>query len=244
MKKAVLLYTFFIGCLGVFGQGNVLYTVVDEMPSFPGGNDSLAVFIRKNIHYPHSAVQHQIEGNVNLSFVIDTTGSIVDLTLMKGLGYGCDEEALRIVRMMPKWKPGKLNGKKVKVLFNTPFAFIFDQYLPRYVKNGRFIYRSDTLQPSWRHQLPFDVYIQSRMRKQLKQLDELVIEYEMTIDENGNLLECNYSKSIPKDYSKIKNYLLEIERILRSKKNLWRPLIIEGDQSAATYYHRFVYKRK
>ncbi|HCS22043.1 MAG TPA: hypothetical protein DIW47_16055 [Bacteroidetes bacterium] len=100
-----------------------IFVVVEEMPEFPGGTDSMTKFIWSNLNYPDSAVRHNIQGKVAVQFVIDEEGRVTDPKIVKGLGWGCDEEVLRIVKLMPNWTPGKQKGKPVKVRFVLPIRF-------------------------------------------------------------------------------------------------------------------------
>ena len=104
------------------GEGQV-YTIVDQMPEYPGGTDALLKFITSNIKYPAIAKQNGIEGKVLVQFIIDEKGNVVNLKVIKGIGYGCDEEAVRVCKMMPRWIPGKLKGKPVAVKMVMPFLF-------------------------------------------------------------------------------------------------------------------------
>ena len=90
---------------------------------FPGGRKALAEFLRQNVHYPAEALRAHIAGRVFISFVIDTVGYITDITILKSLGYGCDEEAMRVVKAMPRWKPGSQSGKVQRVKYNLPVLF-------------------------------------------------------------------------------------------------------------------------
>ncbi|MBL7765162.1 MAG: TonB family protein [Chitinophagaceae bacterium] len=99
---------------------------VDQMPEFPGGEDELLAYLGSHIKYPSSAVTHETQGKVVLEFVINTEGEIAELKVKRGIGYGCDEEALRVVAGMPKWKPGRNNGIAVPVLFSLPIFFRLD----------------------------------------------------------------------------------------------------------------------
>jgi protein TonB len=96
---------------------------VEEMPSFPGGDEERQRFLYDNIIYPPSAAETGIEGRVYVQFVVDTKGNITDVKVLRGIGGGCDEEALRIVKMMPPWHPGKQNSKTVRVLYNMSIIF-------------------------------------------------------------------------------------------------------------------------
>lgn len=100
-----------------------VFTIVEEMPSFPGGDAERQKFLGSNIVYPQQATENGIQGTVYVSFVVDSKGNITDVKILRGIGGGCDEEALRVVKMMPKWHPGKQNGKQVRVLFNMPIYF-------------------------------------------------------------------------------------------------------------------------
>src|SRR5438552_1905723 len=79
----------------------------DEQPQFPGGNGKLMKFIQKNLVYPAAARESNIQGTVEVSFTVDATGTITNAKVTKGIGGGCDEEALKMVAKMPKWTPGK-----------------------------------------------------------------------------------------------------------------------------------------
>jgi TonB family protein len=102
---------------------NGVFTVVEDMPEYVGGNDAMNRFIAGNIKYPQQAKEKGVQGTVYISFVIDETGAVGNAKVLRGIGSGCDEEALRVVKMMPKWKPGKQSGKNVKVQFNLPVKF-------------------------------------------------------------------------------------------------------------------------
>ena len=95
----------------------------EQMPEFPGGDDALMAYIPRNIKYPASALENEIEGVVMVNFVVNSDGSISKVNVTKGIKGGCDEEASRVVRNMPKWKPGKNGGKPVPVFFDVPVNF-------------------------------------------------------------------------------------------------------------------------
>lgn len=99
------------------------FTYVEEMPNYPGGDENLMAFITSNVQYPEIAKRAGVEGKVYVSFVVEKNGSIAEVRVAKGIGAGCDEEALRVVKMMSNWKPGKQNGKPVRVRVLIPFTF-------------------------------------------------------------------------------------------------------------------------
>jgi TonB family protein len=102
------------------------YQVVDEMPVYPGGDEARAKFIGGNIKYPQTAKEKGVQGKVFVSFVIETDGSVSEVKTQQGIGSGCDEEAIRVVKMMPKWTPGKQAGKNVRVSFTMPIKFALE----------------------------------------------------------------------------------------------------------------------
>ena len=85
--------------------------------------EALYKYLAENIHYPEQAKNDQIQGRVVISFVVEKDGGISDAKVVKGIGGGCDEEALRVVNAMPKWTPGKMRGEVVRVNFNLPITF-------------------------------------------------------------------------------------------------------------------------
>lgn len=101
-----------------------LLEVVDVMPEYPGGINEARRFIANNITYPDRAVENNIKGTVKAKFVVEIDGSISNIEIEKKLGYGCDEEVIRVLKKMPKWKPGQLNGKPIRVLFSLPVSFV------------------------------------------------------------------------------------------------------------------------
>ena len=95
----------------------------DVMPEYPGGTNAMFDFIRKNVKYPESAKEKGIEGRVYVNFVIDKDGSISDIKVLRGLCKEIDEEAVRVVKAMPKWNPGMQDGEPVRVQYMLPFYF-------------------------------------------------------------------------------------------------------------------------
>ena len=100
-----------------------VFLVVEEDPEFPGGMDSLKAFIERSLIYPQAARDNKIEGKVYVTFTVEADGSISNVKVLRDIGGGCGEEAVRVVKMMPKWKPGKQRGKPVRTQFNLPVEF-------------------------------------------------------------------------------------------------------------------------
>jgi protein TonB len=100
-----------------------IFTIVEQMPEFPGGEEELFKYLGKNIKYPSMARENGITGTVYVTFVVEGNGEISDVKKLRGIGGGCDEEAMRVVKAMPSWKAGKQNGKSVRVQYNLPIKF-------------------------------------------------------------------------------------------------------------------------
>ena len=103
---------------------NVLcYVITEQMPTYPDGDAALMAFISKNLKYPEEAIRKKIEGKVILGFVIDSTGVVKDVSVLRSLEPACDKEAIRVVKLLPRWIPGKQDGKKVNVRYTLPVIF-------------------------------------------------------------------------------------------------------------------------
>ena len=100
-----------------------IFTIVEESASFPGGLSAWAQFLKKELKYPRQAQRMGIEGRVFIQFIVERDGSLTDIHVVKGIGAGCDEEAERVLRMSPKFKPGKQRGRSVKVRMVLPIIF-------------------------------------------------------------------------------------------------------------------------
>ena len=103
---------------------DTIYQVVEQNPEFEGGLKELGSFLQNNIRYPKEAAEAEVSGKVFVTFVVEKDGSTNDVQILKGIGFGCDEEAVRVVGIMPKWKPGMQSGKAVRVKYNLPISFV------------------------------------------------------------------------------------------------------------------------
>jgi TonB family protein len=97
--------------------------IADEQPAFPGGATAYRNFLQQNVHYPEAAKAKELSGDVFVSFMVDEMGRLLDAEVIKGVGYGLDEEALRLVRLMPWWTPGRVNGKPIRVAATLRIRF-------------------------------------------------------------------------------------------------------------------------
>ncbi len=100
-----------------------IFQIVEEMPGPVGGDEAFYQYLADNIRYPVVAMESGISGRVYVTFVVEKDGSITDVKVLRGIGGGCDEEAVRVVKNMPKWKPGKQRGRPVRVLYRVPINF-------------------------------------------------------------------------------------------------------------------------
>jgi protein TonB len=128
MKHLLLLVCVFLA-INVSAQDNKkdpeIFSKVDVMPK---ADYDLKQYLDLNIHYPEAARTHDVEGKVLIKFVVNENGRISDCIVVKGIGAGCDEEALRVVKGMPPWDPGEKDGRKVKVYFTLPIGFKIVDY--------------------------------------------------------------------------------------------------------------------
>lgn len=108
---------------GVEGE---IFTVVENQPEFPSGLEGLTQFMSKNLRYPAAAERAKVQGRVFASFIVTKEGEITDVKVLKGLGFGIDEEAVRVIKAMPRWKPGSQSGQPVNVRFHMPINFELD----------------------------------------------------------------------------------------------------------------------
>lgn len=126
LVPALLLIVFMIGTTEAQEKKNEndgVFFVVEEMPKYPGGEDSLKSFIANNVKYPKIAVEKGIQGKVYVTFVVDTDGSVAESRIARGVDPALDKEALRVINSMETWTPGKEKGKPVKVSYTVPINF-------------------------------------------------------------------------------------------------------------------------
>jgi periplasmic protein TonB len=104
-------------------DGSGIYTTLDVYPKFPGGDQARLFYLRSSVKYPPLAIKMGVQGEVMILFVVEPDGSISNVTVSKGIGRGCDEEAIRVTKEMPRWEPGRRSGKSVRVLVRMPIVF-------------------------------------------------------------------------------------------------------------------------
>lgn len=100
-----------------------VYSIVEVMPEFPGGVDSMMSFVAKNVNYPEDAQEKGISGRAMIRFVVEKDGSVNDVQVMRSVSPSIDAEAVRVVKAVPNWKPGMQKGKPVRVSYTLPIVF-------------------------------------------------------------------------------------------------------------------------
>jgi protein TonB len=107
----------------IVGEEGQVFLSAEQMPEFPGGEKEMMAYLYENVKYPQMARETGIQGTVFVKFVVEKNGSVSRVEVLRGIGGGCDEEAVRVILSMPKWNPGKQNGLPVRVFFNIPLKF-------------------------------------------------------------------------------------------------------------------------
>lgn len=133
MKRVLLILALLFTYVMVNAQSNTgskektsnekIYDVVEMPPSFPGGQAALLAWIASHVNYPQKAMESRIEGRIIVGFVIECDGSVSQAKILHGVDPLLDDEAIRVVMGMPKWTPGRQNGKNVRVKYNVPVNF-------------------------------------------------------------------------------------------------------------------------
>ncbi len=129
MKKLCFLILM-ISTIGVFAQSSTPdsqkepFMQVEKMPEFPGGPTALMTYLGENLKYPKAAMEGEISGTVYVRFIVEEDGSVNEnVEVLRGIGYGCDEEATRVITQMPNWSPGESDGKNVRVYYTLPIKY-------------------------------------------------------------------------------------------------------------------------
>ena len=104
-----------------------VYMFCEKMPEFPGGETAFADYLKSKIKYPKLAVADKIEGRVKVKFIISSSGEIVETQILKGIEKDLDDQCLKAISSMPKWKPGMIDNKPVSVSFNIPIRFVLQK---------------------------------------------------------------------------------------------------------------------
>ncbi len=169
-----------------------VFNYVEQMPQPPY---DLGKYLSENIHYPDSARENNVEGRVILKFVVNEDGHISDCSIVKGISPDCDAEALRVVKNMPAWKPGRQNGKEVKVYYNQPISFKLED--PEPVKDTGKIYSQVEQMPVTGY--PLYNYLQENVNypeeARRKNIEGRVL-VKFVVNEDGHISDCSVIKGI------------------------------------------------
>lgn len=122
LMMLVLLFSFMTSTAQT-KKNNMVFDIVEVMPQYPGGQIAMLKYFMENIKYPEQAMKKGIQGRVAVSFIVEKDGSISNVRPVHSVHPLLDKEAVRVVKSMPKWSPGKQNGKPVRVRFNVPVMF-------------------------------------------------------------------------------------------------------------------------
>ena len=122
MLGVSLLLLVVVNCRAQSSEEQV-FTVVEKHPEFSGGMKAYSEYLRTTLHYPAAARAANVTGRVFVTFIVRSDGRITDVSVLKGIGYGCDEEAIRVVSAMPNWRPGTQSGHPVNVKYNLVVPF-------------------------------------------------------------------------------------------------------------------------
>lgn len=128
MKKIVQLFVMLmLTTIVAYGQNSITTNkkayITERDPFYPGGQHAMRAFIKENLKYPRSAKKNKTTGRVFVNFIINKDGDVINAKVMRGIGDGCDEEALRVVNSMPQWEPAFQNGKPINVSITVPISF-------------------------------------------------------------------------------------------------------------------------
>ena len=201
-----------------------VHFIVDD-PSFPGGDSALVVFIRSNIQYPDTAKQYHMEGVVYASFIVEKNGGLSGFKIIRGIGWGCDEEAIRVLKLMPNWEPATRKGKPVRVQMNIPVRFELKDESCFTIKPS-FPGGKDSL----------DVFISRNIRYEWLRRDEIngkSVMLSLLLDQNGSIIKTYLLRGIGGGCDE------EALRIIR-KMPLWTPAKC-GDKNIPSSYILLVY---
>ena len=126
LKVALMMFVLLFSFMTSTAQtkkNDMVFDVVEVMPQFPGGQIAMMKYIMENIKYPKQAMKEGIQGRVTVSFIVEKDGRVSNVRLLRSVQSALDKEAIRVVKSMPKWTPGKQNGKPVRVRYNLPVMF-------------------------------------------------------------------------------------------------------------------------
>ena len=241
MKYILFTLSLFI-TLTVTGQETnteKVFTYVGTMPRAPY---NLMKYLSDNIRYPDSAREHNITGRVVMQFVVGEDGSITDCRVLRGIGGGCDEEALRVIRNMPRWTPGMQDGRRVRVQFTQPISFtLTDDSKPHEQKtdsigNTTFTYVAQMPHAGYDLNAYFKENLRYPKRARRDGIEGHTI-VQFIVNEDGSISDCTIAKSLREDCDK---------EALRAIEHMpaWQPAMQSGRAVKVQYRQRVNFSLK
>lgn len=225
MQKVILFTLLVSGCSFSFAQTDTagtkrpaIYTVVEQMPEFPGGEEALLNFINENLQYPSAEIAARIEGRVIVVFMVYEDGSVHDVVIKRGVSPGLDQEAKRVVEMLPSFKPGRIQGKAIRVSYILPINFkIGDGKITSVVSKitpqmSTVSMQSLNALKKWEEAFSLDCYrYANKVNGSLAS-----IEVNFSLNKNGEIAAASFSGCEKYDERKIKKCMLSSLKPIRS----------------------------
>lgn len=188
---------------------------IEIQPSFPGGEDSMYSYLFRMLDYPDKALQNCIEGKVYVSFVVERDGLITNVHTVRGIGGGCDEEAERVVRSMPRWLPGSYKNEPVRVRYTLPMNFRITDKRACHDVEASFVGGKGALRKYISYYLKYPTNVPEPPLRGI-----VVVSF--TVDANGKILHPTINQSLGKAYDK------EAIRVVKEMPR-WKPALKNGE---------------
>lgn len=220
-----------------------IYQMVEVMPEFPGGMDQMAKYLSENINYPEEAKDKNISGRLFIEFVIEKDGSVSNVKVMRSVGGGCDEEGVRVVKAMPKWKPGLMKGKPVRVHYVLPINFKLDESAATAKKTDEKIYETPETMPEYVGGMDAMIkYLQENITVPEKYMDmdtkaTYRVMVKFVVDKDGSITEVEPVKPEPSK----KDLNDEAVRVVKGMPK-WKPGTQDGKPVRVRYILPVTYK--
>lgn len=213
-----------------------IYQIVEVMPEFPDGVDKLATYLSENIKYPEEAKEKSISGRVFLSFVIEKDGSVTEVKVMKSINPLLDNEAVRVVKAMPKWKPGLMKGKPVRVSYVLPINFKLDESATTAKKTDEKIYETPETMPEYVGGMDAMIkYLQENITvpekyKEMEAKAQYRVLVKFVVEADGSVTEVETVKPEPSK----KDLNDEAVRVVKAMPK-WKPGTVDGKPVKVRY---------
>ena len=224
-------------------ESDSIYNIVEVMPEFPGGMSQMATYLSENIKYPEEAKDKNISGRVFIEFVIEKDGSVSNVNVMRSVGGGCDDEAVRVVKAMPKWKPGLMKGKPVRVHYVLPINFKLEEGATTTKKTDEKIYDTPETMPEFPGGMEAMIkYMQENinMPEKYKDMDTKAtyrVMVKFVVESDGSVTEVETVKPEPSK----QDLNDEAVRVVKGMPK-WKPGTMDGKPVRVRYMLPVTYK--